>query len=181
MEIREGTFNVKVKGRDEKAIIDYVFDGYIITVFQGTLSEHDFIVKYKKDEKGCRLRQPSHTQWAVDFLMKIQGDKPLAQRLLQETNIMWEHTVPLENNNYDTLRVLIENDEQFSQLSEFSPLNDYGEYKVEFLYTLMKLLAAQEKTNFSGAYMFGNVISQLLKDKVDIYKVLSCAGFSGRK
>ena len=181
MEIREGTLNVKINGHDEKAIIDYVFDGYLITVFQGTLSEHDIIVKYKKFEKGCRLRQPSHTQWAVDFLMKIQGDKTLAQGLLQETNIMWENTVPLKDNHYDTLKSLIENDELFSRISEFSSLNNYGEYRVEFLYTMMKLLAAQEKTNYPDAYMFGNVIAQLLKENVDIYKVLSCAGFSGRK
>lgn len=181
MDIREGTFSVKLYGQAETAIIDYVFDGYIITVFQGRLSKYDIIVKYKKLETGSRLRQPSHTQWAVDFLMKLQGNKELAQEYLQETKLMWENTKPLKNNKYETLKELINNDYKVVLDEKYKELNNYGEYSVEFLCTLMKLLAAQEKTNNPDAYMFGTVIEQLLKDKIDIYKVLSCAGFSGRK
>ena len=59
-------------------------------------------------------------------------------------------------------------------------MNDYGEYSVEFLYVLMKLLAIQEKTNRSDAYMFGQVIDALLEDKLDIFSIVSKAGYNGR-
>ena len=181
MEIRNGTITTCVNGEKETSIVDYVFDGYLITVFQGTLSEHDFIVKYKKFEKGSRLRQPSHTQWAVDFLMKLQGNKELAHQLLVETDKMWVDSKPLQDNHYDTLKELIESDEQRIEIEKYRELNGFGEYDVEFLFILMRLLAAQEKTNNPHAYMFGNVIAQLMKDDIDIYKVLSCASFRGRR
>lgn len=181
MIIREGTMDTTINGQSERSIIDFVFDGYLLTVFQGSLSAYDIIVKYKKLEKGSRLRQPKHTQWAVDFLMKIQGDKKLAQQMLEETSKMWESSIPLVNNQYETLKELIENDERKFHIEYFYQLDNYGEYNVEFLYTLMRLLAAQEKTNYPDAYMFGDVIAQLLKDEIDIYKVLSCASFNGRR
>ena len=45
----------------------------------------------------------------------------------------------------------------------------------------MELLAVQEKTNRSDAYMFGNIIEELLKTNRDIFKIISTAGFDGRK
>ncbi len=180
MEIRYGTIKASINGEAETSIVDFFFDGYLITVFQGTISAHDYIVKYKRLEPGSRLRQPSHTQWAVDFLMKIQGNKKLAHKLLEETDTMWKRTEPLENNDFETLKELIENDEQAIQIEHYRELDHYGEYSVEFLFILMRLLAAQEKTNNPNAYMFGEVIEQLLKDDVDIYKVLSSASFHGR-
>ena len=181
MIIREGIMNSAINGQSEKSIIDFVFDGYLLTVFQGTLSAYDIIVKYKKLEKGCHLRQPKHSQWAVDILMKIQGDKKRAQQMLTIASEMWKNSIPLKDNQYETLKALIENDDYKVQIECFSQLDKYGEYNVEFLYTLMRLLAAQEKTNYPDAYMFGIVIDQLLKDEIDIYKVLSYASFNGRR
>ena len=57
----------------------------------------------------------------------------------------------------------------------------YGEYDVEFLYVLMELLAVQEKTNRADAYMFGKIIEELLESDRDIFKIVSTAGFGGRR
>lgn len=45
----------------------------------------------------------------------------------------------------------------------------------------MKLLAVQEKTNRADAYMFGNIIEELLNTDRDIFKIISTAGFGGRR
>ena len=59
-------------------------------------------------------------------------------------------------------------------------LNNYGEYSVEFLIVLMTLLMTQEKTNRNDAYMFGKVLDSLLKEELDIFSIMSAAGFGGR-
>lgn len=185
MEIKEGSTKSRRNGIEQTSIVDFVFDKYLITVFQGSLSKNDFVVQYRKTDdkigRHCRLRQPSHTQWAVDFLMKIQGSKKLSQSFLRDMNTMWEKCKPLTSNDFKTIKKYIENDEQEIQIETYTKLNKYGEYDVEFLFILMRLLAAQEKTNNPKAYMFGNIITELLSPQIDIYRVLSVAGFRGRK
>lgn len=104
----------------------------------------------------------------------------LTKQFLTEIQRCWVECVPLENNNYETLKELIENGEETLNICEYAPLNGYGEYDVEFLYVLMQLLAVQEKTNRADAYMFGDIIDQLLEVDRDIFKIVSTAGFNGR-
>lgn len=59
-------------------------------------------------------------------------------------------------------------------MNEFSPLNKYGYYEVEFIIYLMELLMIQEKTNNPNAYMFGNILNSLLDDK-DLFSIISSA------
>lgn len=79
------------------------------------------------------------------------------------------------------MKVLIEKGENEINIAQYFPLNTFGEYNVEFLYVLMELLAVQEKTNRSDAYMFGNIIEELLEADRDIFKIISTAGFGGRR
>ena len=60
-------------------------------------------------------------------------------------------------------------------------MNAFGEYDVEFLYVLMQLLSVQEKTNRADAYMFGKIIDELLEAERDIFKIVSTAGYNGRR
>lgn len=150
MEIRRGT--KKIRKNTLQAIIEFVFENYIIYVFQGALSQFDILVKYKKDDS--RIRTPKHIHWVVDMLMKMQGNEVLTKQFLTEIQRCWVECVPLENNNYETLKELIENGEETLNICEYAPLNGYGEYDVEFLYVLMQLLAVQEKTNRADAYMW---------------------------
>ena len=177
MKIREGTKTIN-RGT-ERAIIEYVFPEYVIYVFQGKLSKFDIVVRYRKD--GTRSRTPKHIHWVVDILMKTQGNEALTKRYLLSIQNYWKTCQPLANNDYETLKALIQNGEAAINIDQFTPLNDYGEYDVEFLYVLMELLATQEKTNRSDAYMFGRIIDELLKTDRDIYKIVSTAGFGGRR
>lgn len=89
--------------------------------------------------------------------------------------------MPLVNNNYATLKALIQDGEKAIDIGRFTALNQYGEYDVDFLYVLMELLAVQEKTNRADAYMFGSLIEELLETDKDIYKIVSTAGFGGKR
>lgn len=177
MEIREGS--QLIESGTKQAIIEFVFTEYIIFVFQGNLSQFDIVIKYKKD--GTRIRTPKHIHWVVDILMKMQGNEALTKRYLLAIQNCWNSCVPLVNNNYDTLKALIENGENDIDIEQYFDLNSFGEYDVEFLYVLMELLAVQEKTNRADAYMFGSIIEELLETERDIFKIISTAGFGGRR
>ena len=177
MEIRRGT--QLIENGTKQAIIEFVFTDYIIYVFQGTLSQFDIVIKYKKD--GTRIRTPKHIHWVVDILMKMQGNEVLAKRYLRAIQNCWNTCVPLTNNDYATLKALIENGENDIDVEQYFALNTYGEYDVEFLYVLMELLAVQEKTNRADAYMFGSIIEELLETDRDIFKIISTADFGGRR
>lgn len=177
MEIRQGT--KLIENNTKKAIIEFVFESYIIYVFQGSLSQFDILIKYKKGEQ--RIRTPKHIHWAVDVLMKMQGNDALTKQYLQAIKLCWDNCVPLVNNDFDTLKALIENGKKDIKIEQYAALNTFGEYDVEFLYVLMELLAVQEKTNRADAYMFGNIIDELLETDKDIFKIISTAGYRGRR
>ena len=177
MEIKEGT--QCIENGTKQAIIEFVFTNYIIYVFQGTLSQFDIVIKYKKD--GKRIRTPKHIHWVVDILMKMQGNETLTKQYLETIQSCWNTCVPLTNNDYNTLKVLIETGEEEIDIEKYFNLNTFGEYDVEFLYVLMELLAVQKKTNRDDAYMFGKIIEELLEADRDIFKIISTAGFGGRR
>lgn len=177
MEIKRGTYQIEHKTK--MAIIEFVFTDYVIYVFQGKLSQFDILIRYKKD--GTRIRTPKHIHWVVDMLMKMQGNEALAKQYLEAIQNCWNTCVPLTNNDYNTLKALIEDGEEEIEIEQYFALNAFGEYDVEFLYVLMELLAVQEKTNRADAYMFGEIIEELLETDQDIFKIISTAGFGGRR
>lgn len=77
--------------------------------------------------------------------MKTQGNETLAKRYLRAIQNCWNACVPLTNNDYNTLKALIETADNDIDIEQYFALNTYGEYDVEFLYVLMELLAVQEK------------------------------------
>ena len=79
-----------------------------------------------------------------------------------------------------TLITLIDNYIEMTDITKYKELDNYGEYSVEFLIVLMTMLMIQEKTNREDAYMFGKVLDSLLEDELDIFSIMSAAGFGGR-
>ncbi len=179
MDIRRGTKCIKNGEESRTAIIEFIFSNYIIYAFQGNISDLDILIKYKKD--GTRIRTPKHIHWVVDILMKMQGDEVLTKKYLRAIQNCWNACAPLTRNDYVTLKELVEKGEREIDIEQYFALNTYGEYDVDFLYVLMELLAVQEKTNRADAYMFGNIIEELLDTDRDIFKIISTAGFGGRR
>ncbi len=177
MEIRHG--QKLISNGKKKAIIEFVLQNYTIYVFQGILSQFDILVKYNKD--SGRLRTPKHIHWVVDALMKMQANEKLTKEFLKDIKECWNRAKPLSNNDYEALKKLIIDGEKHINLGKYDKLNEYGEYDVDFLYVLMELLSTQEKTNRPDAYMFGSIIDELLEEDFDIFKIVSTAGFNGRR
>ena len=179
MKINKSNRIMTSNGIAKKAIIQYEFENYIIYVFQGCLSEFDILVKYKKN--NFKIRTPKHIHWVVDVLMKMQSNNSLTKEFLKKIRNCWDKSIGLSDNDFETLKDLIEEGMKDFQISDYQALDDFGEYPIEFLYVLMQLLVIQEKTNKKDAYMFGSIIDELLKDDYDIFTIVSTAGYRRKK
>lgn len=179
MKISEGKQEITIRGTSEirKAIIEFAFNDFIIYVFKGSLSKFDILIKYKEGEK--RIRTPKHIHWVVDILLKQGREKSLTNDFLILLQSCWKECTPLENNDYLTIKKFIDTQLKKFDYDKYSDLNKFGEYPIDFLFVLMNLLSVQEKTNRSDAYMFGSIIDELLEDELDIFSIVSTAGFRG--
>lgn len=158
-------------------------DKYILAVHQGDISEFDLLVLYRQKNEGkwSNLRTPRHIHWAVDVLIKLDEDRELTQRFLEEFIQIWNSTIPLRSLesrasflNAGTLMAKAD-----EMLARYRALDGKGEYSVRFLTILATLLMAQEKTNREDAYMFGKVL-KALKEGRDIFGIVSSATYSGK-
>ena len=153
-------------------------DGTVIGVFQGTYGEKpdlDILIKYV--EPGKRIRTPQHIHWAIDLLIKKEHNTPLTRKFLGFLLEVWNQTLPFATKKeQQSCDLHFSSDEK---LNEFSELDDYGEYSVEFIAKTMELMMIEEKTGREGAFMFRDVLESLLAGK-DIFTIVSTARYNGR-
>lgn len=176
MEIVRTDKSFKRNGMVFNNIMTIKIGEYIIYIFPGALSANDILIKYSKN--NGRLRTPKHIHWVADLLMKIQADKKLTRLFIEILQIVWNKVKPLRERTFESIKDALDDDA--IDLNKYKMINMYGEYPVEFLYILIKLLAIQEKSNRSDAYMFSQIINSLLEDKLDIFSIVSKAGYNGR-
>jgi|688.fasta_scaffold804431_1 hypothetical protein len=162
-----------------KLIHSSLIGDYLIYIYQGSLSKNDVLIKYKSN-KSNRQRTPKHIHWAIDLLLKRQGNLKLTIKLINKFKELWN--VPLSNteNHYENIISVIKDYENYLNLNEYVELNNYGEYPIEFLAPLMSLIMFQEKANYPNAYMFGQVLVELAKDNIDVFKLVSVSSFRGK-
>ena len=153
----------------------------IVWVFQGSKGDNkdlDIRVKYwdnlSKTKSG---RTPKHIDWVIDILLKKEHNKVLTLefvRYLLDT--------------YDRIEAFKTKEEQqkcelqytrSDELKKFEPLNDYGQFSIEFLGCVMELLSREEKTGSKKAHMFRDVIEALYESN-DIFAITNTATFRGR-
>ena len=159
-------------------------DKTIVGVYQGALSKYDILVKYRqldKKQKWSRIRTPKHIHWAVDLLLKMQADKAKIENFLDFLIEVWNQTSPInsqaERNKILNIQSLLEAHKD--KVQKYKGISKFGEYRVEFLILLAKLLMVQEKTNREDAYMFKNLLEALKKGE-DIFRIVSLATHTGR-
>ena len=178
------TYKPRHRGPEEAnpvtAILEIELENFIVYVFPGSLSDFDILIKYKDESKSFRLRTPKHIHWAVDFLLKKQGDERTTEALLVRARAYWDLCKPLKTRDFETIKNVLEQGFTYFNPQEYQTLNSFGEYDVDFLVSLMILLPVQEKTNYSGAFMFRNVLDSLLVKDLDIFSVTSIATHNGR-
>jgi len=166
-------------GPRQKPFRDFLLkNGTVIKVFQGSRGEKpdlDIIVKYQ--EKGKRDRTPQHTHWAIDLLIKKEHEPELTKKFISFLLNMWNLVRPFSSKEEQQKCEL--KFSSYDKLGEFSLLDKYGEYSVEFIAKIMELIMIQEKTGNKKAFMFKKVLESIRDDK-DIFSIVSSAGYRGR-
>jgi len=159
-------------------------DRTIIGVYQGAFSQFDILIKYrqvKKDGEWSNIRTPKHIHWAVDLLIKMHADKRKIRQFLDFLLDIWNKTSPIksksERNKILNIKNLLEKHKD--KIKKYQSISQFGEYRIEFLILLAKLLMIQEKTNMPGAYMFKKLLEALKKGE-DIFSIVSIATHRGR-
>jgi hypothetical protein len=159
-------------------------DKTIIGVYQGSFSQFDILIKYrrvKKDGKWSNIRTPKHIHWAVDLLIKMHSGKKKIRQFLAFLLDVWNKTSPIKNkderNKILNVKTLLEVHK--NKIKEYQSISQFGEYRIEFLILLAKLLMIQEKTNMPGAYMFKKLLEALKKGE-DIFSIVSIATHRGK-
>jgi len=151
----------------------------VVGVYQGSLSKFDILIKYrqvKKDGKWSNIRTPKHIHWAVDLLIKMHSDREKIKQFLDFLLEIWEQTKPIKNELEREKLLDIKNllDVHKEKIESYKDISQYGEYRIEFLILLARLLMIQEKTNMRDAYMFKKLLESLKKGQ-DIFSIVSIA------
>jgi hypothetical protein len=140
-----------------------------ILVSKGKKSTYDFKVHYR--EPGKKVRTPKHIHLIIDLYMKLCGNEQLTLQLVDHiiNNIILKIsptiTFPPKLQVFSS-----------SHVSQFSTLNTFGEYSVEFLLVVTELIMIQEKTNYPNGTMNLNLFKKF-RNKEDIFSVVSAATF----
>jgi hypothetical protein len=156
---------------------------FLIGVYQGSFSKYDILIKYrqKNNDKWSRIRTPKHVHWAVDIMIKMHSDPVATKSFLESLLVIWNKTKGIKNeserNKFLSLKNLLELNKQ--NISLYNKLSDKGEYSINFLILLARLLMVQEKTNLETAYMFKKLLEKLKKND-DIFSIISTAAHNGK-
>lgn len=112
------------------------------------------------------------------FNSKKSHEKELTNKFTRKLIKLWKEihgaTSSKERNNFLNSSNI---NEGLNSLFDLSKLNEYGEYDIETLFILMKLLAFQEKTNRRDAHVFFDVLNAILENKAN-YQIISKAIFA---
>jgi hypothetical protein len=149
-----------------------------VGVFQGSRGANpdlDIIVKYQEPRKA--VRTPQHLHWAIDLLIKKEHKRELTLDFVGFLLGMWNEVRPFRTKaEQQACELRVSTGES---LGRFRVLDDYGEYTVEFVATILELIMIQEKTGNAEAFMFRNLL-QAIHDEKDIFSIVSSAGYRGR-
>lgn len=153
-----------------KTLIKTTSNNIQILVSKGSKPEspYDFKVHYK--EPGKRPRTPKHIHLIIDLYMKLSKNEDLTlkfigylidmmQKLKPETT--FPPSTQISNHPY----------------SEFTELNQYGEYTVEFICSIIELIMIQEKTNYPNGNLNVKVFKMFRDNHKEIFRVVSAATF----
>lgn len=153
----------------------------IVWVYQGSRGDQrnlDIKVKYwdnlSKTKSG---RTPKHIDWVIDILLKKEHNRELTLAFVKYLLDTYDRIEPF--NTKDEQQKCELKYTRTDELKKFEPLNQYGQFSVEFLGCVMELLSIEEKTGSTKAHMFRDVINALLTSN-DIFAITNTATFRGR-
>ena len=169
------------KGVEHSSIKEITLpDGTIIGVFAGSRGanpDHDILIKYQ--ESGKRLRTPKHIHWVIDLLIKKEHNKELTLKFMKYLRNMYYRVEGFksreERENFEFKETT------HKKLEQFQELNNYGEYKVDFIGHLIELMIKMEKNTPAErpARVFKELMDAMIQEK-EIFVIVSKATQVGR-
>lgn len=171
----------KSKGVKHKAFKEFkLSDGTILGVFQGDrgmVPDYDIRICYKdKYTKGSK-RTPKHIHWVIDLLVKKEHDKKLTLEFVKYLRGMYDKVEPFKDKTEQQKCELKETTKE--KLKRFEPLNEHGEYTVEFIGHLIELMIKMEK-NHEKPFVFKELLDAIINEK-EIFVVVSKATQNGQR
>lgn len=166
----------KKEGKEHIAIKEIKLgDGTIIGVFAGSrghIPKHDILIKYQ--EKGKRLRTPKHIHWVIDLLIKKQHNRELTLKFMKYLRGMYDRIEGFKSKEDREKCILKETTKE--KLKPFEELNNYGEYKVDFIGHLIELMIKMEKNTppEKPARVFRELMDAMIQEK-EIFVIVSKA------
>ena len=140
--------------------------GVEIIVEPGEKSEFDFKVRYR--EPGKRIRTPKHIHFIIDLYLKKAGNKNLTLEFVKKLLEMLS--------NLKISKEFPPKFQEFSKqsFSQFSSLDQYGEYSVDFLAAIFDLIMIQEKTNYPDGTINRKLFEAFLNEEETTFPVRNC-------
>lgn len=172
-------FKPKNKPRLESIKEIKLHDGTIIGIFEGTRGtnpDHDILIKYQ--EEGKRVRTPKHIHWVIDLLIKKEHNKNLTLKFIKYLRDMYSRVEGFKSKEDRKKCELKETTDK--KLEEFKELNNYGEYKIDFIGHLIELMIKMEKNTppEKPAKVFKELIDSMINEK-EIFVIVSRATQTG--
>ena len=155
-------------------------DDTVMGVFEGSRGanpDHDILIKYQEPSK--RLRTPKHIHWVIDLLIKKEHNKKLTLDFMKYLRNMYERVEGFKSKEDRARCELKETTDE--KLKPFVELNNYGEYKVDFIGHLIELMIKMEKNTppEKPARVFRELMEAMIQER-EIFIVVSKATQIGR-
>ena len=150
-------------------------DGTIIGVFAGSRGanpDHDILIKYQ--EPGKRVRTPKHIHWVIDLLIKKEHNRDLTLEFMKYLRRMYDKVDAFTSKEDRAKCELKETTDE--KLKLFEELNNYGEYKIDFIGHLIELMIKMEKNTppDKPARVFRELMDAMIAEK-EIFVIVSKA------
>lgn len=161
----------KSKNSTEISECDIYFVGteYSLHIYTGSKNPNDIRLRYKKTD--TQMRTPKHMHWLLDLILKKEKYPQLTNEFVEMLIDKYSKITTLPTPGFDDYkdfcRKLLE-----ENLRKYKSLSKAGEYQVEFLYLMITLLIAQEKTNYPSGGLFQEMLKSLQYEKVEVFKLL---------
>ena len=155
-----------VRGIPKEAFKTYkTKDGTLVGLFQGRRGARpdiDFVIKILIPGPDKILRQPTHTFWVVDLLLKIPQYRNEVREIVEYYIDYYKRTTPFssiqERNDYQ-LETVEEITTRYAHLDQSYTLS------LDYVAMVIELFCKNEKIT-PGAYMFRNLLTTL-RDYID--------------
>lgn len=126
------------------------------------------------------MRTPKHIHWVIDILLKEQKSHQEVICFIKYMQNIWKQIKGLEKNDYPTIKQVLREEKGKADKKLKGLTYIGGEYPIDFLFVLLLLLMVQEKTNRPDAYLFKQILEELQKENMDIFRIVSTSTLGRR-